>query len=96
MEQSPLDNPAILTKVCKKCQQDKSLGEYRKNPSTKDGLQTECKACNDSRASTYYQENKKKIIKKILSARKAKEKLRNDIKKLEEQVKTPENTEVKQ
>ena len=70
----------IITKACSKCHIEQPLENYRKNPSNKkDGRQLECKKCNDERASNYYQKNKKKIIKSILSSRKKKSKLQKEI-----------------
>ena len=52
-------------KVCTKCKEGKSLGDFRKQGSTKDGLKYYCKECDDRTAKRYYEKNKKKIITKV-------------------------------
>ena len=52
-------------KVCTKCKEEKSLRDFRKQSSTKDGLKYYCKECDDRTAKRYYEENKKKIITKV-------------------------------
>lgn len=52
-------------KICTKCKEEKSLGHFRKQSSTKDGLKYYCKECDDITAKRYYEENKKKIIGKV-------------------------------
>jgi hypothetical protein len=80
-------SPVISTKVCKKCKTEHPLDKFRKNPKTKDGLKTECSACDDIRAKEYYQKNKKKIIKNIMAGRKKKEKLAEEIENLQKLLK---------
>ena len=52
-------------KICTKCKEEKSLGDFRKQSSTKDGLKYYCKECDDITAKKYYEKNKKKIITKV-------------------------------
>ncbi len=52
-------------KVCTKCKEEKSLEDFRKQSSTKDGLKYYCKECDDRTAKRYYEKNKKKIIIKV-------------------------------
>jgi predicted methyltransferase len=52
-------------KICTKCKEEKSLGDFRKQSSTKDGLKYYCKECDDKTAKRYYEKNKKKIITKV-------------------------------
>ncbi len=59
----------IKTKVCKKCQTEQPLENFRKHPKTNDGLKNECKTCDNARQKKYYEENKKKIIQKVLNRR---------------------------
>ncbi len=52
-------------KICTKCKEQKPLGDFRKQSSTKDGLKYYCKECDDKTAKRYYEKNKKKIITKV-------------------------------
>lgn len=45
-----------LTKICRKCQIEKSITEFCKDKSTKDGLKGHCRKC----AKKLKQENKEK------------------------------------
>ncbi len=78
--------PILITKTCSKCKTEQPLENYRKNPSTRDKLQNECKICNTLRNKDFYQKNKKRIIKKVMGSRKKKERLSKEIKKLQKQV----------
>jgi hypothetical protein len=52
------------TKICKKCLVDKSLFDFNKNKSSKDGLQDNCKVCVKEYKKQYYIDNKEKILEK--------------------------------
>lgn len=58
-------------KKCATCKQEKSLEEFNKNKTRKDGYQTLCKECNRERSKKYYIENIDKH-KKAISNRKYK------------------------
>ena len=45
------------TKICSKCKQEKSVGEFNKKLDTKDGLRSDCRECRKQ----YRQENPEKI-----------------------------------
>ena len=45
------------TKICSKCKQEKSVGEFNKETRKKYGLRTECRECSKQ----YYAENKEKF-----------------------------------
>lgn len=47
-------------KVCNKCNKEKSLTEYHKNKSAKDGFRSDCKECHCAIVKKYYQENPEK------------------------------------
>ena len=55
----------INMKICTKCKEEKSLEDFRKQSSTKDGLKYYCKECDDRTAKKYYERNKNKIISKV-------------------------------
>ena len=48
------------TKRCCKCNQIKSLGDFHRNRSNKDGLHTVCKPCNNKQASEAQRRNRAK------------------------------------
>lgn len=50
----------IKLKKCAKCGTEKSVSEFGKNSSIKDGLQSYCKACYNAYARDYYKDNKDK------------------------------------
>ena len=75
----------IITKRCSKCKEEKGLDQFRKNPSCKDNLQAACKECLNTSNKTYYEKNKAKIIKKIMTARHKKARLKREIERLEKQ-----------
>jgi hypothetical protein len=52
------------TKICKKCSVDKSLFDFNKNKSSKDGLQDNCKVCVKEYKKQYEIDNKEKILEK--------------------------------
>lgn len=57
----------LQTKICKKCQQTKSLELFRNQKSKKDGKRVVCKACDDAYLKENYQARrvyKKAIVKK--------------------------------
>lgn len=76
----------IDSKVCTKCNQEKILTDFRKNPCTIDGRQTECKKCNSDRNIAIYNKDKKKKIDQVIDNRKRKRNLKNAIKELEKQI----------
>ncbi len=45
-------------KLCKKCNQLKTLEEFSKNSSKRDGLQSNCKTCCRAKQKIHYQNNK--------------------------------------
>lgn len=51
-------------KICKKCNTQKQLGLFNRNPSKKDGLQPYCKSCTSLQHKTWYQTNKQHVIDK--------------------------------
>jgi hypothetical protein len=68
----------MTIKKCSHCSLEKSLNEFNKSKSSKDGLQYVCKNCN----STYYSENRTKILDRTKDYGKRTEvKQRNNIKK---------------
>jgi polyribonucleotide nucleotidyltransferase len=52
-------------KLCGKCKQLKPKIEFAKNSAKKDGLNWQCKKCNDEYQKQWYNKNKKKRIKQI-------------------------------
>lgn len=44
----------MQTKICNSCKKEKSLGEFHKNKSNKDGRQTHCKKCRNTYAKQPY------------------------------------------
>jgi hypothetical protein len=52
------------TKVCKRCDECKSLTEFSKNKNNNDGLQIYCKSCSKEYKKKYYIEHKGEILKK--------------------------------
>ena len=54
----------IQTKKCPQCKQFKSISEFRKNRSTKDGLRTYCKICRPKKEKIYRRTEKWKARQK--------------------------------
>jgi hypothetical protein len=52
-------------KKCNKCGEVKNLGEFNKDKNKKDGLKSQCKACQKA----YYEDNKEKINKRMKAYR---------------------------
>lgn len=52
----------MKTKVCSKCNIEKSVEEFGKSKSSKDGLLYCCKKCNNERGKKYRKENPEKIL----------------------------------
>ncbi len=52
-------------KICTKCKEEKPLGDFRKQSSTKDGLKYYCKECDNRIAKKYYEKNKGKIVNNV-------------------------------
>jgi hypothetical protein len=48
-------------KICGSCKKEKPKAEFSKNASKKDGLQSNCKACDAEHQKEYQKENKEKI-----------------------------------
>ncbi len=46
-----------ITKTCSNCKRDLPLDSFRKQSSSKDGLQYECRGCTSARAARRYKEN---------------------------------------
>lgn len=65
-------------KICKDCLEEKSLDEFSKHQSTKDGLRNSCKKCRRLEAKKYREENRDKEIERH---RKYKEENKEKIKK---------------
>jgi hypothetical protein len=53
------------SKICSKCELDKSLSEFNKNKNTKDGHSSNCRECIKLAKQIYYQINKQKILDKV-------------------------------
>lgn len=49
----------IKKKYCRRCEKDKSVDDFHKNPTKKDGLQTMCKECRKKYHKEHYLKNKK-------------------------------------
>lgn len=49
-------------KTCSKCKRTKVAGEFNKNSSRKDGLQTFCRPCEKQRKSEYYAKHKQRFV----------------------------------
>ena len=54
----------IISKRCPKCKQKKTLSEFYKNRSEKDGLQGWCKSCFNAKVKAYQQTEKGKAVKR--------------------------------
>lgn len=54
-----------MMKICKKCNESKSSINFYKNSSTKDGLQSYCKSCDNLANKQYRIDNKEEIKKKV-------------------------------
>lgn len=50
----------MKTKFCNKCKKDKSVDDFHKNPTKKDGLQTMCKECRKEYHKEHYNKNSEK------------------------------------
>jgi hypothetical protein len=57
------------TKKCYKCQVEKSVSEFAKNKSRRDGLQAACKACRKIYIKQHYQDNRQYYIDKAKTNR---------------------------
>lgn len=66
------------TKKCSRCKEVKSLDEFVKAKSTKDGFYASCKKCGRARYKQYYLNNKEKVIQHTKQYRK------NNIEKMKE------------
>jgi 5-methylcytosine-specific restriction endonuclease McrA len=54
----------MVLKACTKCGEAKALDAFSRNKNAKDGLQSQCKACNRS----YYEQNAERVIARVLAA----------------------------
>lgn len=52
-------------KTCIDCKETKHLEQFNKNKSKNDGYQDRCRACDNTRAKTYYAANKARMVKQI-------------------------------
>lgn len=57
-------------KYCGSCKENLQLTEFNKNPSKKDGLQSNCKICQNKRQRDWYENNKEKHKKNIIEYKK--------------------------
>lgn len=48
----------MKSKVCSRCKETKKVGNFNKHPTRKDGLQSNCKACNKAYSKAYYADNR--------------------------------------
>jgi hypothetical protein len=72
----------MLIKQCRKCNQEKTFGEFTKNKSTSDGLSLYCKICTKSYNGQKYNEDKSKFFIRVKKwQKKNPEKTRNITKK---------------
>jgi hypothetical protein len=53
-------------KTCTKCNEIKSLTEFHRDKSRKDGLANRCKSCVIAHVKTYYVNNREKVIKNVV------------------------------
>lgn len=56
-------------KLCCKCNTEKSKKEFHKNKTKFDGLQSHCKQCVKEHHASWYQQNKKRVMKHTLNRR---------------------------
>ena len=52
-------------KICYKCNKEKSLSDFSKNSSRKDGVSSHCKSCHKSYRKEHYERNKETIIAQV-------------------------------
>lgn len=52
---------SILTKVCTKCNIEKTIDDFYKDSCSRDGLESRCKKCQNERRRIYYENNKEKV-----------------------------------
>lgn len=55
----------MKTKFCNKCKINKSIDDFHKNPTRKDGLQTMCKECRKDYHKKHYENNADKYKKNV-------------------------------
>lgn len=78
-----------LTKICHKCNKEKSLSNYYKHPTSKNGYVSHCKACHKKYYTNYYEKNKDKIKQKSkIYNHNNKENIKKYIKENEDTIKT--------
>lgn len=56
-----MDKKFIDIKICKKCNESKTLDMYHKDSTKRDGLRNSCKECQKSYSSGFYKENRDRI-----------------------------------
>lgn len=54
----------MQTKYCSKCKTEKSVSEFNKNRSRKDGLQSSCRECKKKYCKDHYNKNKEYYLEK--------------------------------
>jgi len=52
----------VKSKVCSKCKIEKSIDDFHKDKSHKDGYRCECKICKKAASKIYYQKNRDKLL----------------------------------
>lgn len=70
----------MQTKICPKCQEEKSIDCFSKNKSRKSGYSSECKECHKITRKEYYEANKAKEINRVKSRRELQVKTFQDLK----------------
>lgn len=53
------------TKICPKCEEEKSIDCFSKNKSRKSGYSSECKSCHKVTRKEYYEANKAKEVERV-------------------------------
>ena len=60
-------------KSCTKCKQEKTLSDFRSNPTARDGLRAVCRSCDAAAARKHYHENREESIARTVAWRKGKQ-----------------------
>lgn len=60
----------MINKICRSCKVPQSLESFNSNKSKADGLQDECRKCDNTRTREYYKQNKTKMKSQIKAAAK--------------------------
>lgn len=53
-----------MLRICEICGEGKPNSEFSKHSGYKDGLRKTCKECDNKRSKSYYQKNRKRILKR--------------------------------